>query len=110
MRLFWWMCCGVLASCKGDDPGKQRPMDSGTTLGDCPAPGMALARTLTDSEQLPGEVAVGATGDFILQNSQAAFVITRPDAGSTYWYYGGAVADAVAMEMEAQLAVAVVLA
>jgi len=43
-------------------------------------------------------VAVGTTGDFILQNDQAAFVITRPDAASTYWYYGGAVADVVPME------------
>jgi hypothetical protein len=34
----------------------------------------------------------------LVANRSAAFVITAPDRGSTYWYYGGAVADAVAMD------------
>ncbi len=88
----------ALAAC-GTDPSKSSPdPDTGPTLQSCPSPGMALARTLTDDDDIPGETAVGVTGDYILQNELAAFVITRPDAGSTYWYYGGAIADAVAME------------
>ena len=87
----------MLQSCGSDASPKPVPMDSGTTLGECPAAGQALARTLSPADDIPGEVAVGTAGDFILQNEQAAFVITRPDAASTYWYYGGAVADAVAM-------------
>lgn len=64
----------------------------------CPAPGQALARQLQDGESLPGETAVGTAGDWILSNGLASFVITEPDKGTTYYHYGGIVADAVAMD------------
>jgi hypothetical protein len=48
-------------------------------------------------ERLPGEVAVGTRGDLLLANEHAAFVITAPGKQSTYYYYGGVPADAVAM-------------
>ena len=90
----------ALLSCRGTDETKtpSASPDTGGTVGVCPPPGGALAREMTTADQIPGETAVGTAGDFIVQNDVAAFVITRPDAGSTYWYYGGAVADAVAMD------------
>ncbi len=88
----------LLLACHKDDT------DTSITTGDglfdegCPTPGGALARVISVDAKLPGAVAVGTRGDFLLANEHAAFVITRPDANATYWYYGGALADAVAME------------
>lgn len=81
-------------------PGKDLPgADTGPEgPADCPAPAQALARVMTAADVIPGETAVGTSGDYIIQNNVSAYVITRPGAGSTYWYYGGAVADAVAMD------------
>ena len=73
----------------GDGPG---------VIVDCPERGMSLAREMGDDDGFPGEVAVGEAGDLLLMNEHAAFVITAPDRGSTYYYYGGIVADAVAMD------------
>ncbi len=64
----------------------------------CPVEGQALAREIGVSATLPGEVAVGTAGDFLLANRHAAYVITEPDKGSTYYYYGGILADAAAMD------------
>jgi len=87
--------------CRGDDNEKGGPgdeEDSATPAPlDCPPPGEALARGLTASDAIPGETAVGGVGDLVLMNEQAAYVITAADADTTYWYYGGVVADAVAM-------------
>ncbi len=97
----------LLAGCAGEgDPkpeavpvGPSAPEgDDQTQLRDCPEPGQALGRLLAPDERFPGEVAVGVSGDYLLANRSAAYVITAPDRGSTYWYYGGAVADAVAMD------------
>ena len=60
----------------------------------CPAPGQALARVIGVDDSLPGEAAVGTAGDLLLANEVAAFVITDTVEQSTYWYYGGALADA----------------
>lgn len=70
----------------------------------CPPPGGALARVIGVDDPLPGAVAVGRRGDLLLANERAAFVITQPfdgpqtEQGTTYAYYGGVVADAVAMD------------
>ena len=87
--------CGTTPTEKGD-PGVL--IEAAPPSPACGVEGFSSARTLTADDQIPGETAVGTEGDFILQNNVAAYVITRPDAASTYWYYGGAVADAVAMD------------
>jgi len=81
------------------DKGAELHEDSGEeAVVDCPAPGNALARAMSAADVVPGETAVGTVGDLVLMNEQAAYVITGPDADTTYWYYGGVVADAVAMD------------
>ncbi len=85
------------------------PADPGSVVGvglfseGCAEPGTSLAREIGVSERLPGAVAVGSKFDFLLANDVAAYVVTRPEAGSTYFHYGGIIADAVAMaDCEAQ--------
>lgn len=89
-----------LPSCKRDAAKPAGPGGGGDTAapGDCPAPGMAMARVMTADDAIPGDAAVGTTGDLILQNEHAAYVITEPGKGSTYYHYGGIVADAVPMD------------
>ena len=85
--------------CGSDEAKKPGPADdSGDGVAGCPAPGHALARGMTAADVVPGETAVGGADDIILMNEQAAYVITAADADTTYWYYGGIVADAVAMD------------
>ncbi len=93
---FWMVMCVACA----DGPAKRAPDvdDTAPGGGDCPGPGQVVAREMAAGEGLPGELAVGAAGDFLLQNEHAAFVITRPGANSTYYHYGGVIADAVAMD------------
>ncbi len=88
----------LLSGCK-DDPQPDTTATTGEGLfaEGCPDGG-ALARRIGVDASLPGKVAVGTAGDYLLANEQAAFVITEPDKGSTYYYYGGIVADAVAMD------------
>ena len=89
----------LLLGCAGpSEPVARTPVAPTDAPGDCPAPGQALARTLTAADAIPGETAVGTAGDWILWNDQVAYVITEPDKGSTYYHYGGIVADAVAMD------------
>jgi hypothetical protein len=97
MRLHVPVIAVLLASCRSEPlkPAPKIDKDFDTT---CPAEGHAMARVMTADDQLPGETAVGTAGDLILQNGSAAFVITEPDKGSTYYHYGGIVADAVAMD------------
>ncbi len=91
----------LLVACADPPSGDGRtpvPADSATPLADCPPAGEARARVMGPGEALPGETAVGTEGDYILQNAHSAFVITEPGKGSTYYHYGGIVADAVAMD------------
>ena len=89
----------TLCACKKDG-AKPAPGGAEDTaaVGDCPAPGMSMARVMTPDDAIPGDAAVGTAGDFILQNGHAAYVITEPGKGSTYYHYGGIVADAVPMD------------
>jgi hypothetical protein len=64
----------------------------------CPEAGYALAREIGVDAGLPGKVAVGRRGDLLLASEAAAFVITAPGTNSTYYYYGGVLADVVALE------------
>lgn len=86
----------LLISCDRDKDGAPSAPRTGDGLlaEGCPDPGEASARVIGVDQTLPGETAVGSRGDLLLLNDQAAYVITRPDAGSTYYYYGGIVADA----------------
>ncbi len=72
----------------------------------CPVDGHATAARITDGQtRMRGSKAVSTPGDVLLMNSRAAYVITDVDKGatstavpSTYWYYGGAIADAAAID------------
>ncbi len=78
----------LLAACKPDEaPIVDEP---GTCLAE-----RASARPFDPAMAVPGDVAVGRNGDVVLDNTRARFVITAPDQGSTYYHYGGIVADAV---------------
>ena len=89
----------LLASCKDDPvPGATAETGEGIFAEGCPSSGAALARQIGVAASLPGKIAVGTSGDYLLANELAAFVVTEPDKGSTYYYYGGIIADAVAMD------------
>lgn len=88
----------LLLACHKDDTDTSIVTGDGLFAEGCPTAGAAFARAIGVDATLPGAVAVGGRGDFLLANDHAAFVITHPDANSTYWYYGGAIADAVALE------------
>ncbi len=74
------------------DPGP--PTGDGLFAEGCPPVDGVVARVIGVNERLPGEAAVGTAGDFLLANERSAFVITDTVEQSTYWYYGGALADA----------------
>lgn len=86
----------LLLACKKDQPQPASAPSTGEGLfaEGCPTPGQATARRVGVDATLPGKVAVGTRGDFLLMNGSAAYVITEPDKGSTYYYYGGILADA----------------
>jgi hypothetical protein len=89
-----------LMACNGsEDP---RPTGDGVFEEGCPVNDV-VSRQIGVQASLPGDVAVGGEGDWLVANEYAAFVISSPDKfdgprGTTYWYYGGAVIDAVAMD------------
>ncbi len=99
MRCF--LALVALSGCR-KDPADSGPADPGVGEGlfaeGCPAPGRALARVIGVDAALPGKAAVGTAGDLLLANRRAAFVITDAVGQSTYWYYGGALADAAPMD------------
>ncbi len=94
----------VLAACPEPDPVSEDPDPPTPAIGEsvfvegCPQTGSALARVISVDETLPGKAAVGTAGDVLLANDRAAFVITDAVGQSTYWYYGGALADAVTVD------------
>jgi len=47
---------------------------------------------------MSGPQALGGQGDYLLMNDRAAFIVTGPGSQETYWYYGGIVVDAVALQ------------
>ncbi|MDG1484622.1 MAG: CehA/McbA family metallohydrolase [Myxococcota bacterium] len=88
----------LLPGCKDDPAPVIAATGEGVFQEGCPSEGGTLARQIGVEASLPGKVAVGTAGDYLLANEHAAFVITEPDKGSTYYYYGGIVADAVGMD------------
>lgn len=85
----------LLFACKHPDPA---PTGEGLLLRGCPVQGEATARLLEDPAERPwGEESLAAPGDLLLMSSRAAFVIQGPDDPRTYYHYGGAPIDAVAL-------------
>ncbi len=93
----------LLVGCPSTEPVEPPPEPTPPT-GDglfaegCPPSGQSTARLIGVDATLPGEAAVGTAGDFLLANEHAAFIITDTVEQSTYWYYGGALADAAPMD------------
>ncbi len=91
----------LLAGCKKDPDETAGPVDPGVGDGvfaeGCPAVGQSLARVIGVDATLPGKPAVATRGDLLLANQHAAYAITDAVGQATYWYYGGALADAVPM-------------
>ena len=93
------LCLALLSlGCRQDPATSPSAGDSGAVDPRCPSDGQALARLVDADDEVPGEAAVALPGDLMLANDVAAFVITAPNQGSTYYHYGGIVADAVAMD------------
>ncbi len=81
---------------------EERPTGDGVFAEGCPSNDV-IAHSIGVDATLPGETAIGTRGDWLVANEHAAYVISSPEKfegpkGTTYWYYGGAVVDAVAMD------------
>ena len=93
----------LLTACPTPDPEPEPEpptpaVGAGPFAEGCPQAGRSLARVIGVQDTLPGEAAVGTAGDLLLANDRAAFVITDAEEQSTYWYYGGALADAAPVD------------
>jgi hypothetical protein len=65
----------------------------------CPEPGKARATEIRRADlKMSGPQALGGQGDYLLMNDRAAFIVTGPESRQTYWYYGGILVDAVALQ------------
>ena len=65
----------------------------------CPVPGLARAARIERPDLgMWGPQALGGEGDFLLMNDRAAFIVTGPNKFDTYYYYGGILVDAVAID------------
>lgn len=87
----------ALTACDEPPASPELPTGPGLFAEGCPPEGQAVARVIGVDDRLPGVAAVGTAGDLLLANDRAAFVITDAVGQSTYWYYGGALADAAAV-------------
>ncbi len=87
----------ALVACPDPEPAPNPTGDS-LFLNGCPIAGQATARALVDLDERPwGPEALARPGDVLLMNEHAAFVIQGVDAPRTYYHYGGAPIDAVAL-------------
>lgn len=104
----------ILTACGGSnsgdsvtEPARDAGLDASSTApaantdfiaGNCPEPGNALAAPITDPDfAFAGPNALGAAGDYLLANQQAAFVISGIGPQKTYYHYPGILIDAVPM-------------
>jgi len=74
------------------------PTGPGPLAEGCPTPGLAIAREIAVEESFDGPAAIGTKGDYLLMNDQAAFIIEAEERGNAYYYYGGILVDAVALD------------
>ena len=87
----------ALLACPEPEP-PPTPTGDNLFLHGCPTEGQATARALVDAQERPwGIEALAQPGDVLLMNEHAAFVIQGVDAPRTYYHYGGAPIDAVAL-------------
>ena len=97
--------CALLAAvagCSDSEPrrGDDGPASDGRSLfvEGCPVPGQVKAAKIGRPDLgMWGPQVLGEEGDFLLMNDQSAFIITNPEDHDTYWYYGGILVDAVAL-------------
>ena len=68
----------------------------------CPEPGLATARVIDTEEGFVGPAAIGTTGDYLLMNEHAAFIVEAEERANAYYLYGGILVDAVALDGCAQ--------
>ncbi|MSQ01393.1 MAG: carboxypeptidase regulatory-like domain-containing protein [Myxococcales bacterium] len=90
----------ILLALLGCAPPAPAPNPTGDNLfqNGCPIEGQATARALVDVRERPwGPEALARPGDVLLMNEHAAFVIQGVEAPRTYYHYGGAPIDAVAL-------------
>jgi hypothetical protein len=91
----------TLAGCMSREapPPPATETGAGLFLGGCPRAGRASARRIEDPRQrMEGPDAVGGVGDYLLMNSRAAFIVEGPGRIRSYYYYGGVLIDAVALD------------
>ena len=87
----------LLLGCPGPE-SSPNPTGEHLFLNGCPVPGQATARALVDPAERPwGTEALAQPGDMLLMNEHVAFVIQGVDDPRTYYHYGGAPIDAVAL-------------
>ena len=99
--------CALLAAVAGCSDSEPRKGDEGEQPGPdgrslfvegCPVPGQVTAAQIRRPDLgMWGPQVLGEEGDFLLMNDQSAFIITSPEDHDTYWYYGGILVDAVAL-------------
>lgn len=87
-----------------EDPTPGPEVGEGIFVHGCSEEGQVMATEITSPDfAVEGEDALGQVGDFLLLNSEAAFVISGVEgADRTYYYYGGIPIDAVAVDDCAQ--------
>ncbi len=106
-RPVWWLALPLLLlACEEatpedpiEDPTPGPEVGEGIFVHGCPEAGEVMAVEVTSPDfEVQGEDALGQVGDFLLLNSEAAFVISSIEgADRTYYYYGGIPIDAVAV-------------
>ena len=100
-----WRCLliftlSLLSGCPAandDDATSQGPTGDGLFTQGCPEEGASFARLLVSDDEAPwGETAIAGSGDVVLGNAAAAWVIAAPgDNPRTWYHYGGVPIDAV---------------
>ncbi len=79
--------------------GEPAEVGAGLFRGGCPVAGRSAARMLVSAAERPwGDEALAGPGDALLLNTHAAFVIQGVGDPDTYYHYGGAPIDAVAVD------------
>lgn len=97
--------CGLHAGRSIPDasaPSDAATIPDGTSnifLQGCPEEGRSTARRITQpGPGMEGPDALGGEGDYLIMNTQAAYIIQSPDLVKTYHHYGGLPIDAVALD------------
>lgn len=90
------LVCGLFAPIAlAQGPSRERSL----TAEGCPPVGRSLAKKIEDPALgMQGPDALGGVGDYLLMNERAAFIVSGMGRVDTYYYYGGILIDAVALE------------